>query len=58
MTVATVEGIEPPSSVLETDVMPLYHTVMRKDCGTVSCLRRQCWFNQPLLSYQLSLVVP
>ena len=25
---ATVEGIEPPSSVLETEVMPLYHTVM------------------------------
>ena len=24
---ATVEGIEPPSSVLETEVMPLYHTV-------------------------------
>jgi len=35
MIMATVEGIEPPSSVLETEVIPLYHTVMRKDCGTV-----------------------
>ena len=26
---ATVEGIEPPSSVLETEVIPLYHTVMK-----------------------------